>query len=187
MERLKMMKENLMSCIQSQMSNLQNADAQELGEAVDMLKDIEEAMYYASIVKAMEESEQEHKYAKSYTYPPVMYSGDSMRYYGGDRDSGRTTSDRRSTSDGRMYYESDMYPISYPYEMRDYREGRSGITRRYYMESKELHHDTAKKMQELEEYMKELSEDIVEMVEGASPEEKQILVKKLSTLVDKIQ
>jgi hypothetical protein len=41
-------------------------------------------------------------------------------------------------------------------------------------------------MNELEKYMKELSEDIVEMIEDASPEEKQLLKAKLTTLSGKI-
>ena len=77
--------------------------------------------------------------------------------------------------------------MPYPYEMRDYREGRSPVTRRMYMESKELHHDKAKQMKELEQYMKELSEDITEMIDDATPEEKEILSQKLTTLAEKIK
>jgi hypothetical protein len=47
------MKENLISCIESQMCNIYEADAEELGEAVDMLKDLEEAIYYCTITEAM--------------------------------------------------------------------------------------------------------------------------------------
>jgi hypothetical protein len=35
--------------------NLQSANTAELGMAMDMLKDLSEAMYYCSIVEAMEE------------------------------------------------------------------------------------------------------------------------------------
>ena len=59
MDRMKSMKENLMCYVQAQMGNLQNVDAKELGEAIDKIKDLEEAMYYCSIVKAMEESKEE--------------------------------------------------------------------------------------------------------------------------------
>jgi hypothetical protein len=41
-------------------------------------------------------------------------------------------------------------------------------------------------MKELENYVKELSEDLMEMIEGASVEEKQLLQKKLATLATKI-
>ena len=44
MERLKQMKETLMSSVQSQLGNLDNVDAKELGEAVDMIKDLTEAI-----------------------------------------------------------------------------------------------------------------------------------------------
>ena len=40
MERLKAMKEALVSCAQSNMGNLDNVDAQELGEVIDMIKDL---------------------------------------------------------------------------------------------------------------------------------------------------
>ena len=40
---------------------------------------------------------------------------------------------------------------------------------------------------DLENYMKELGDDLVEMIMGTSPEEKQLLEKKLSQLTTKIQ
>ena len=39
---------------------------------------------------------------------------------------------------------------------------------------------------ELEKYMKDLSGDMVEMIEDASPEEKQYLANRLSALASKI-
>lgn len=195
MERLKMMKENLMSAVQGQMGDLAHVDAKELGEAVDMIKDLEEAIYYCTIVKAMEDSEKdkEKSSAMKYTYPPVMYNGEDMEmgkermYYNGYPssawDSGRM-------GGGRMYYEGRypiMYDRSYPDEIRDYREGRSPITRRMYMESKELHQGKEKQMHELEKYMNELSKDIMEMINDATPEEKMTLSQKLTTLAEKIK
>ena len=44
MERLKQMKEMLISCVQGQLSDLQNANTEELGEAIDMIKDLSEAI-----------------------------------------------------------------------------------------------------------------------------------------------
>ena len=64
--------------------------------------------------------------------------------------------------------------------------GRSPVTRRMYMESKQLHKDKTEKVKELEKYMQELSEDIVEMIDGASPEERQVLEKKMTSLTNKI-
>ena len=54
------------------------------------------------------------------------------------------------------------------------------------MESKEKHHDKTIKMQELEAYMKDLTKDIVEMIDESSPEEKQLLQQKLNILSNKI-
>jgi hypothetical protein len=79
------------------------------------------------------------------------------------------------------------YNNVYPRELRDYREGRSGNSRRMYMESKEMHEGKEKQMAELEKYMQELSGDIMEMINDATPEEKQILSQKMSTLAEKIK
>ena len=41
-------------------------------------------------------------------------------------------------------------------------------------------------MRELEKYMQELTQDVVEMIEGSSPEERQYLSKKISALATKL-
>ena len=75
--------------------------------------------------------------------------------------------------------------------MRDTREGRSGMSRRFYMEAKEIHSDNTPeskqaKMRELEKYMRSLSDDLTEAIDGASNEEKNMLKSKLATLAQKI-
>lgn len=60
------------------------------------------------------------------------------------------------------------------------------MTRKMYMEHKDLHHDKSIKIQELDKYMHELTDDIMEMIEDSSPEEKQLLQKKISALATKI-
>lgn len=183
LKRLKHMKESLMCCAESQLCHLDTVDAQELGEVVDMIKDLEEAIYYCTITKAMEEKDNEHYYTE-----PMDYD----RKYNRDLD----------RMDGRMYYD-DRKNISeyvsngnddngnasfseYMLGMRDPKEGKSYNARKTYMESKEMHHDKAKQLKELEKYMQELTQDMVEMIEGASPEEKQYLEKRLSSLATKI-
>ena len=47
MERLKSIKDNLIAAVQCQ--DISSADAKEMGEVVDMIKDIEEAIYYCTI------------------------------------------------------------------------------------------------------------------------------------------
>jgi hypothetical protein len=71
-------------------------------------------------------------------------------------------------------------------EPYDHREGKSAKNRRMYMEAKETHQDKVTQMRELEKYMQELSQDIVEMIADASVEEKQYLEKKLTTLATKV-
>lgn len=46
MERLKHVKDTLLCAVESQLGDLEKVDAKELGEVVDMVKDMEEAMYY---------------------------------------------------------------------------------------------------------------------------------------------
>ena len=74
---------------------------------------------------------------------------------------------------------------------RDSREGRSGQSRRSYMETKEMHpgntpEDKQKKVQDLEKYMNELATDVTEMINGSTAEEKTLLKTKLQSLVQKI-
>lgn len=204
-EKLNHMKECLMSQVQSQMGHLECVDAKELGEVIDMIKDLEEAIYYRTITDSMNEgfkgknsSEQE---MEIHYYPMMMPyndNGDRMMnpydrnrmYYrdGGENNGNRggrnSNSWNNNEGNGRNYFNGNGY--EYPVELRDFREGRSPKTRRMYMESKEKHHDKTVQMQELEKYMKELSTDVVEMIEGSSPEEKQLLKSKLTTLISKI-
>ena len=95
---------------------------------------------------------------------------------------------------GRMYYTDNANGGSMATRMqggmnggRDNREGRSGMSRRGYMEAKEMGKDKGEKMKELENYMKELSSDVTEMIGDASPEEKSMLKSKMQTLLQKIQ
>ena len=186
MKRLEHTKEMLMDAVQSQLGDLRSASTEELGQAIDMIKDLSEAIYYCQIVEAMKESDKEKEKEKHvyhytnpeprryYDYYPMNYN---KMYYEDPRDMGGN--DRKNYSDGKSYYE-------YPIDIRDYREGRSGSSRRMYIESKEMHKDKTVQMHELEKYMQELTSDVTEMIDGASPEEKQMLQKKLSVLATKI-
>lgn len=57
MDRLYHIKDTLIAEIEMQMTNLHNVDAKELGEVIDMVKDIEEAIYYCTITEAMNSEE----------------------------------------------------------------------------------------------------------------------------------
>ena len=99
---------------------------------------------------------------------------------------------------GRMYY-TDMsdrigmidQPRSGSSTERDMREGRSGISRKHYMETKEQHkantqQDKDAKMQSLDEYMKELSTDMTELITDMTPEERSMVKSKMSVLLTKM-
>jgi len=79
-EALKMMKEQLMSCVQGQLGDISKVDAHELGEAVDMIKDLAEAIYYCTITESMEKSGEEkgetniNYYTTPTTYNKMMYT-----------------------------------------------------------------------------------------------------------------
>ena len=171
MERFKSVKEMLMAQIEGQMSHLYDVDAKELGEVIDMVKDLEEAMYYCTITEAMKKKEEQPQYNNINYYTEPYY--DKM-YYGGNGNGGQSNGGSMSYNDG------------WSGQMRDSREGRSGETRRMYMEHKSLHADKTTKMKDLEKYMQELTHDMTEMIQDASPEEKQLLQQKISTLAQKI-
>ena len=118
-ERLKTMKEAFMCAVESQMYNLAEVDAEELGEVVDMIKDLSEAVYYCEVAEAMEKAEKEgknHQQEMMYYTPPMYYnSGSSMysespMYYNGGGRGGNSSqySERNGNTDGRdmprMYY-----------------------------------------------------------------------------------
>lgn len=185
MEQLKAMKQCLMAQAQSQMGNLKEVDAKELGEVVDMIKDLEEAMYYCTIVEAMEKGSKEPEVDYYTDRRDIDYPRGRM-YYAGNGSSGGNSG---SMSNGRNYSEPWQYPGNYYYterpmnfSMRDEREGRSPMQRRMYMEA----HGQEQKMEELEKYMKELSNDIMDMIKDASPDERRMLQQKISTLASKI-
>ena len=189
---------------------IENVDTKEMGEVVDIIKDLAEAEYYAKISKAMDETEYGKDYdeygaydepryyrgqprdgrgrymsRRGYEMTPEMYHMYPAEHYRDmDREHGRmyytesgsnTGSNSMNSNSSRMYSEMG----------RDRREGRSGQSRRTYMESKEMGKDKGEKMTNLEEYMKELSSDVTEMIHDASPEEKSMLKQKMQVLMQK--
>ena len=170
-EELKDMKKRLMSIVQNAIDgNIDCLDTNELGEAIDMIKDLSESIYYCSVVNAMENSSsEEQKYYMS-MYAPETQS----RYYTVPRyyDS-EYKRDLDRVARGRMYFTE-------PHNVHD---GRSYMSRRTYMEAKELGRDSS---QEMESYMTDLANDLTEMINEMTPTEKSTLKQKLSTLVSKI-
>ena len=194
MKRLMNMKETLMSCVEGQITHLDSVDTKELGEVIDMIKDLSEAVYYCTITEAMEGDKKEHyERDKGRMYYP--YSNEGVAYYNGNVSSSNGSS-HSSHSGGSTYGSGgnnargggtrgySEYELMMP--MHDEREGRSPMSRKTYMEYKQTHQDKTVKLRELEKYMQELTADMIEMIEGASPEEKQLLERRISTLATKI-
>jgi len=164
-------------------------DTEELGEAIDMIKDLEEAIYYCTVTEAMNNPKKEHNWEMKKS-DHHQENGDSRMYYGYPMmysDNGR---DHRDNGNSNGMPNSGNGTSSTNYyddpEGRDYREGRSPMSRRMYMEAKHTGRDKATQLRELEKYMQELSQDITEMIADASPEEKQYLEKKITALASKI-
>ena len=148
-EKLKSIQECLASAAEAQVYDLENVDAQELGEVIDIIKDIEETIYYCTVTKAMKEGVEE------YREPEVMYYGgyrrerpswrekdmgdwsDERRYYDG-KGSQHTSSNSSGHMNGGAENSNSYYTEKeYPHAFEDMREGRSYRSRRMYMESKE--------------------------------------------------
>ena len=208
--------------------NIEGHDLEELGEWVDIIKDIACYDKDMRIIEAMdnsEDSEESMRYIemyedyperkgyrgqrrdsrgrymsrRSYTEPMIIHDDmremdymDGRMYYGGS--TGGSTSNTGGSSSGMSIGSSNTGSRGYSEGgqmssrmQKDGREGRSGESRRGYMESKEQGKDKSEKMHELETYMKDLSEDVTEMIGGMSPEEKALMKNKMQTLMSKIQ
>ena len=150
MKRLRRIEDTLIDVVENQMCRLEEVDAKELGEAIDMIKDIEEAIYYCTVTEAMEGK---------------GYSGWEPKH------------ETHHSETSKTHMEPEEW---------DQREGKSHKNRKMYMEAKETHQDKVTQMRELEKQMQELSQEIVDMINDASPEEKQYLEKKLTTLATKV-
>lgn len=193
--------------VQGQMGDLKNADAKQLGQAVDMVKDLAEAIYYCTITESMQKAEKKEQqtvnninyytaptgYNKvypdyyrdmerenGYMYYPRMYSE------GGSGSTGMRSNGTGMNSTTGMHGNTSYYTEPGMMMARDPRQGRAAIRRRMYMEGKEMHKDPNSQLKELEAYLQELSSDITEMIKDASPEERATLRQKMATLANKI-
>ena len=146
MHKLYDMKDKLICAVEKEICNLDQADCKELSEAVDMIKDLEEAIYYCTITEAMGENENKYDYNKI----------NSNGHY------------NESSEDSNQYC------------------GNSYKNRKMYMEAKSMKKDKATQLRELEKYLQELSNDIIEMIQDSTLEEKQYLEKKITALATKI-
>lgn len=164
--------EKLTECAKSEMDKkgIEEVDTEEFGKATYIIKDLAEAMYYRTITEAMKESEYGEDWEEMERLRDMDRNIGRMSYSGGG--SGSSSGNTGGQMSSRMQRDS---------------ESRYDKARRGYMESKEMGKEKSEKMRELENYTKELAEDVTEMVSGMSAEEKALLRSKMQNLMTKIQ
>ena len=89
-EKLKWMKDSLICVVENELCNLGEVDTKELGEAIDMIKDLEEAIYYATVTEAMNKPGKEWDMKKGDHHQSPE---DDRMYY--DEDTGRSPMSRK--------------------------------------------------------------------------------------------
>jgi hypothetical protein len=220
-KRMHDMIEKLSECAKSEFEKgIENVNTDEMGKVTDMLKDLAEAMYYRTLTNIMEESGVEDalgildrrfyddyrykttgRYApkgkgsyvgrRGYEEPPYMHMMNREDLQDWDSMSERERMrDLDRASRGRMYY-TETEPMHKDGGMRDSREGKAGMMRKGYMETKEMHKGTTPQdkeanMHSLESYLKELSEDLTELLPYMIPEERQMAKTRITTLAAKM-
>jgi hypothetical protein len=208
-KRMHDMIEKLSECAKSEFDKgIENVNTDEMGKVTDMLKDLAEALYYRTLTNIMEESDVEDalgmldrrfyddyrykttgRYApkgrgsyvgrRGYEEPPYMHMMNREDLQDWDSMSERERMrDLDRASRGRMYY-TETESMRKDGSMRDSREGKAGMMRKGYMETKEMHKGTTPQdkeanMHSLETYLKELSEDLTGLLAYMTPEERQM-------------
>jgi hypothetical protein len=125
--------------VEAQMEDLENVCTTELGEVIDMIKDLSEAIYYDVVTEAMLDKEE----------------------LGEEEPETKKIKDTHGENHGYPSYKS-------------------------YMEAKHKNSDSAILMRELEKYMGDISQDLLEIMKNAAPEEKSYLNKKMNSLISKL-
>lgn len=204
-ERVCAVKDKAISLVETQLNgDLSRVDAQELGYVSDIAKDFSEIMekcakaeYYFTVTEAMKDSDESEKkyYMDKYIpeYEGKFYTPVPMTMARARDSRGRymytepMMHDDRMDDDyrDRMYYSSMTGNSGSKMNMNDSKYGQSYISRRGYMEAKEMG-DHDKKSKELEKYMHDLADDLTEMFEGLDSSDKSLAKQKLSQLVSKM-
>lgn len=207
-QRMHEMIEKLSEAAECEFSKgIENVDTCEMDKVVDMMKDLSEAMYYRTLTKAMQESDTEE----------IMemfdkYGDDGKRYYDMWRyKSGRFAPKGRGTRRGYEeppYYHMtpDQYKEHEPEYWRDLdrkdgkmyytepitMESRYDKAKRMYTETKAKHNsgsveDKQLTLKEGEKMLNVIIDELMEMVNDATPEMKNMIKTKGMSAMQKIQ
>lgn len=186
--------------------NIEGQDLVEFGMWTDIIKDLVCYDKDKKIIEAMdeaEESEEAMKYIEMYEDYP------ERKGYRGQRRDSRGRYMKRSYTPNTMMHDDEWEDMQRNRDMdrnlgkmyytepmamnNDHAnsESRYDRAKRGYQETKAMHKDNTPeskqhKMKSLEEYTKELAEDITAMVQDMSAEEKNLIRGKLQTLAQKI-
>ena len=208
--------EKLSECAKCELDKgIESIDTKEMGEVAEIIKELCEAEYYAKVSKAMDEHDFDNaeeimeegrrgyrgqprdsrgRYMRrgydEMMYMPEMYrdmdreSMGKMYYTSANASQGSQGGSSMDSSSGNsMGYNDGM--------MRDNREGRSGQSRRSYLETKEMHkgnseEDKMAKKRELDKWMNDIGSDVKELVHDMTPEEKTMAKTKLTNLANSL-
>lgn len=209
MEKAKELCKKFESLIETEMAKgTEQIDTHELGEVVDMMKDCAEivekkakAAYYCSVVKAMEDSEEEDEMIRKMSelnerrgygdyrepYNPMSHDRPDYMYYGGGR-MPRMYYDGGSSSSGQSSGGSSMSGSG---SSRMYSESNYDRARRGYTESRDIHNDDSVEskeanMRKLEAFLKTVEDDVMELKPKMSQEERTLAKSKLATWASKL-
>lgn len=170
--------EKLSEVIKNEFANsAECVDTCEMGAVADIYKDLNEAEYYATLVKSMNEASTDEVMAILGRYSGKRYYNgkDEPPYYHYQRDIDR--------GDGKMYSGETVNVKT---------ESNYDKAKRHYTETKELRkantpEDKEHKMKALDNYIKELGSDITQLIGDMTAEERNLLVNRMSTLITKIK
>lgn len=208
-ERVCAIKDKALSLVETQLNgDLSSVDAKELGEVVDIAKDMaelmkysEEACYYHKVTEAMDEASPEeksfqlNKYIPEYEgkfYTPIEYARrrDARGRYMYTEPMWHDDRYDDESFRNRMYYSSmgsnNGSRMNYTGDdVHHVYDGKAYVSRRGYMEAADKG-DHSKKSQELEKYMHDLTDDINEMIEDLDANERAVVKQKIAQLASKI-
>lgn len=145
--------------------NGKNVNICDAEKVIDMIKDLCEAEHHARLAKCLEKDEETGEQEKR--------TAEIMR-------------DIDRVSRNRLYFTEPMKEDNKKHE-----ESKLERAKRMYAEAKELHADNTPdakqaKMQKLDEYARELSNEITEIMDDTTVEEHTLMKNKLQTLLQKL-
>ena len=168
-KRMYCMIEKLAECAEKQFdAGIENIDTSEMGQVVDMMKDLAEAMYYRELTKAMQEFDAEDVMEMLDRYGDGRKFYDHYRYADGRfAPKGRGTY-RRGYEEPPYYH---MTPEMYR-NMEQYRDMDRGSGRMYYTEPS-MSSDSGSHMESRYDMAKRNYTESKELLRGNTAEDKE--------------